>query len=139
MVKKSAILNFAGDLVERPILSEMIRSHEVAVNILQASVTPEEDGTMFVQVEGEGAGVEAAFDYLKAAGVRIIFPTKNLIWDDERCTHCGACVAQCLPKALSVNSNTGEVNFDHEKCIACELCIPACPFGALQSVTEHLG
>ena len=138
MVKKSAILNFAGNLVEQPILSEMIRNHEVAVNILQASITPEEDGTMFIQVEGETPKVEGAFEYLRTVGVRIIFPAKNLIWDDTKCTHCGACVAQCLPKALSVDSTTGEVSYDCEKCIACELCIPACPFGALESVTEHL-
>ena len=137
-MKKSAILYFAGDLVEKPILSEMIRGHDVAVNILQASITPEEDGTMFIQVEGESAKVDAAFDYLRGAGVRIVFPAKNLIWDDDMCTHCGACVAQCLPKALSVDQRSREVSLDHEKCIACELCIPACPFGALQSVTEHL-
>jgi ferredoxin len=111
----------------------------VAVNILQASITPEEDGTMFIQVEGENAKVDGAFDYLKSAGVRIVFPAKNLIWDDAKCTHCGACVAQCLPKALFVDERTREVGYDPEKCIACELCIPACPFGALQSVTEHLG
>ncbi len=75
---------------------------------------------------------------LKSIGVRLTFPAKNLIWYEDKCTHCGACVAQCLPKALSVKQDTREVEFNHDKCIACELCIPACPFGALQSVTEHL-
>ncbi|MFA4973315.1 MAG: NIL domain-containing protein [bacterium] len=137
-MKKSAILHFRADLVEKPVLSGMIRKHDVDVNILQASVTPEEDGAMFVQLEGEPAAVEKALDYLKAGGVRITFPAKNLIWYEDKCTHCGACVAQCLPKSLYVKAGTQEVGFDHDKCIACELCIPACPFGALQSVTEHL-
>jgi Fe-S-cluster-containing hydrogenase component 2 len=30
------------------------------------------------------------------------------------------------------------MSLDHDKCLACELCIPACPFGALESVGEHL-
>lgn len=139
MTKKSAILHFNGELVEKPILSGMIRNHDVSVNILQASISPEEDGTMFVQVEGDEQNVKGAFAYLEGIGVRLVFPAKNLIWDEGKCTHCGACVAQCLPKALFTRPGTAEVGFDAEKCIACELCIPACPFGALESVSEHLG
>jgi len=139
MTKKSAILHFGRDLVDKPILSGLIRGHDVSVNILQASITPEEDGTMFVQVEGEAGRVKGAFDYLEKLGVRMIFPTKNLIWDEDKCTHCGACVGQCLPKALELDAQTAELLFESDKCIACELCMPACPYGALESVTEHLG
>ena len=139
MTKKSAILHFGRDLVDKPMLSGLIRQHDVDVNILQASITPEEDGTMFVQVEGTGENVTKAFEYLESMGVRLVFPAKNMIWDDTKCTHCGACVGQCLPKALALDSGTGGITFDSEKCIACELCIPACPYGALESVTEHLG
>lgn len=139
MTKKSAILHFGRDIVDKPVLTGLIRGHDVSVNILQASITPEEDGTMFVQIEGESENVKGAFDYLEGLGVRMIFPAKNIIWDDEKCTHCGACVGQCLPKSLAVDAVTGEIVFDADKCIACELCIPACPYGALESVTEHLG
>ncbi|HPQ80441.1 MAG TPA: NIL domain-containing protein [bacterium] len=139
MTKKSAILHFKAELVERPVLSGLIRDHDVSVNILQASVTPDEDGTMFVQVDGEPANVKRAFAYLDEMGVRLVFPAKNLVWDEERCTSCGACVAQCLPKALAVDEETNRISLDDSRCIACELCIPACPFGALESVTEHLG
>jgi len=138
MTKKSAILHFGRETVNKPILTDLIRGHDVSVNILQASITPEEDGTMFVQVDGEISEVEKAFGYLEKLGVRLIFPAKNIIWDDKMCTHCGACVGQCLPKALSVDSANGEVVFDTDKCIACELCIPTCPYGALESVSEHL-
>lgn len=139
MTKKSAILHFGRETVDKPILTGLIREHNVSVNILQASISPEEDGTMFIQVEGEGADVESAFGYLEKLGVRLVFPAKNIIWDDDVCTNCGACVGHCLPKALAIDVDKGEVIFDAEKCIACELCIPACPYGALESVTEHLG
>lgn len=139
MTKKSAILHFGMDIVDKPILTALIRDNDVSVNILQASITPEEDGTMFIQVEGDDKNVKSAFDYLEGLGVRLVFPAKNIIWDDEQCTHCGACVGQCLPKALAIDTKSGELLFDTDKCIACELCIPACPYGALESVTEHLG
>lgn len=139
MTKKSAILHFTANLVEKPILSGLIRNHDVSVNILQASITPDEDGTMFIQVEGDAATVKKAFAYLGEMGVRLVFPAKNLVWDEKKCTSCGACVAQCLPKALAVEEETRKVALTDSRCIACELCIPACPFGALESVTDHLG
>jgi ferredoxin len=138
MLKKSAILHFSSTLVEKPIISDLIRNHKVSVNILQASITPEEDGTMFIQVEGKSSDVGKAFSYLEGLGVKLIFPAKNLMWDEKKCTHCGACVAQCLPRALTVDEKTKMVVFNTERCIACEICIPACPFGALQSVTDEL-
>lgn len=139
MTRKSAILHFEAALVEKPVLSGLIRNHDVTVNILQASISPDEAGTMFVQVEGEPGDVKRAFAYLGETGVRMVFPTKNLVWEEEKCTSCGACVAQCLPKALAVDEKTKRVSLADSLCIACELCIPACPFGALESVTEHLG
>ena len=137
MEKRSAILRFGKDLVDKPILSSLIRKHDVDVNILQASITADEDGEMFVQVEGQSQNVKKAFNHLKDLGVRLSFPVTNLIWDEKKCTHCGACVAHCLPKALCVEDATKEVTFDAKKCIACELCIPACPYRALESVTER--
>lgn len=136
MLKKNAILHFGPDLVSKPIISVMVRNHDVLVNILQASITPEEAGTMFVQLEGEADNVKKALDYLDQTGVRLILPAKNLIWDEEKCTHCGACVGQCLPHALTADSATGLLALDDKLCLACELCIPACPFGALESVSE---
>lgn len=138
MEKKSVILHFGSELVDKPIISGLIKNFDVAVNILQASITPEEDGTMFVQIEGEKANVRKALDYLEKTGVHLILPAKNLFLDDKKCTHCGACVAQCLANALTLDQKTGKLSLNHEKCIACELCIPACPYGALKSVTDVL-
>ena len=50
---------------------------------------------------------------------------------EERCVHCGACVGQCLARALDVDTATTRVVFDGERCLGCGLCIPACGYGAL--------
>jgi ferredoxin len=138
MEKKSVILHFGSELVDKPIMSGLIKHFDISVNILQASITPEEDGTMFVQIEGEKKDVQKAIDYLEKKGVSLILPAKNLILDDKKCTHCGACTAQCLSNALQLDSKTGKLSLNHNKCIACELCIPACPYRALKSVTDML-
>ncbi len=138
MPQKSAIFHFKPDTVDKPIVSQLVRDYSLTVNILQAKISPEEEGRMFVTLHGDSANMKSGLEYLESLGVTVILPNKNVILFEERCTHCGACVGQCLPKALSVDPDTREVVFDSELCIACELCIGACPFGAIESVTEHL-
>lgn len=138
MIQKSVILNFPSEVVDKPILCHMIRSYDLEVNIIQATVSPDEDGKMFAIVKGQRTAVEGAFRYLQDLGVRTIFPTRNLVWDEARCVHCGACVGQCLPRAFIMDSASLEVRFDTDKCIACELCIPSCGYGAIESISEHL-
>lgn len=138
MTKRNVILHFNASLVNKPLICELIRNYDMTVNILQARITPEEDGNMLMQVEGSAREINRALRYLEELGVRILLSTKNMIWDDEQCTHCGACVGQCLAKALAIDAQTGRVSLDHSSCLGCRLCIPACPFGALSSVEEHL-
>ncbi|MDD5307022.1 MAG: NIL domain-containing protein [Deltaproteobacteria bacterium] len=138
MIQKSVILNFPRKLVDEPLVSRVIRDCDVEVNILQASVTPEEDGHMFVIFKGEPANIGRALDFLKERGVRAILPVKNLVRDEERCVHCGACVGQCASAAFTIDKDTCQVVFDPDRCIACELCIPACGYGAVESVSDHL-
>ena len=64
MVKKSVLLHFGASLVDKPVISGLIRDYDVSVNILHARVTPEEAGTMFVHIEGVEAKVSRALDYL---------------------------------------------------------------------------
>ncbi len=138
MPQKSAIFHFKPDTVDKPIVTKLIRDFHLTLNILQAKINPEEEGTMFATLQGSAADLKSALDYLASINVTVILPNKNIVLTQEKCTHCGVCVAQCLPKALSVDPVTREVVFDSERCIACELCIPSCPFGAIESVSEHL-
>jgi anaerobic carbon-monoxide dehydrogenase iron sulfur subunit len=43
--------------------------------------------------------------------------------------HDAACTTVCMPKALSRNQATGNVDYDQSKCIGCKMCVQACPFG----------
>ena len=53
------------------------------------------------------------------------------------CKHCSkpACVEACLEDAIYQRSD-GIVLITEEKCTGCQLCIEACPFGALQYISE---
>lgn len=45
--------------------------------------------------------------------------------------HDAACTTVCMPKALTRNAVTGQVDLDHAKCIGCKMCVQACPFGTI--------
>ncbi len=137
MIQKSAILNFPKDLIDRPVISRVIREHDVEVNILQAHITPETDGHMFAIFSGKKAAVDGALEFLSASHVRVALPTRNLVWDRERCVDCTACVGQCPSAAFTVDEETREVSYDEKRCIACKLCIPACSYGAVESLSDH--
>ena len=137
MVQLSAILNFPKSKIDRPVISNVIRKMEVEVNILQAHITPEEDGHMFAIFSGSKGAVDGAFEYLKKNEVRVILPTRNLVWDEEKCVHCTACVGQCPSAAFTVEPETLRVVYNANRCIACKLCIPSCCFGACESVSDH--
>lgn len=136
-MQRSVYLHFGNDLVNRPIMSTLIRKYGVDVNILEARITPNEEGTMFVQIIGDDENIDKAFGYLVSTGVRVTVKPKRLVWREELCTSCGACVGHCLPKALDVDPDTKKVAYDEEKCIACMLCLPVCPYGAVEEASEE--
>jgi ferredoxin len=140
MPSKSVILTFPGSLVDKPVVSGAIRRFDIEVNILQAFVTPSEEGRILAIVSADDEDeLQSSLEYFRQAGVDVVLPVRNLVWDEERCVSCGACVGQCASGALALDEETGEAVFRPERCIACELCIPACGYGAVESVSGHLG
>ena len=137
MTHTSAFLKFPKSLVNEPVISGVIRDFDVEVNILQASITPEHDGQMFAFFSGERVAIDRAFHRLEQRHVRVILPAQSLVWDEELCVHCGACVGQCTSAAFTVDTASREVAFDADRCIACELCIQACSYGAVQPIGDR--
>ncbi len=138
MTQRSAILNFPKALIDSPVISRVIREHDVEVNILHAHITPETDGHMFAIFSGKKSAVDGALAYLEQSNVRVVLPTRNLVWDKDHCVHCTACVGQCPSAAFAVDPVSYAVSYDETRCIACKLCIPACSYGAVESVSDHL-
>ncbi|MBN1160509.1 MAG: 4Fe-4S binding protein, partial [Dehalococcoidales bacterium] len=64
--------------------------------------------------------------------VQIQSLSQDVTRNEERCTHCGACVTVCPTGAFKVDPGTRMVIFEDDKCIACGLCIPACPPRAME-------
>jgi ferredoxin len=131
-VSKRIVLHFPKRLVDRPIIYRLVRDYNLEFNILKASVTPEEEGLMVLELSGEQGEYDNGIKYLTENGVRIQSLSQNVIRNEERCTHCGACITICPTAAFEVEPLTRRVTFYNERCLACGMCIKACPPRAME-------
>jgi ferredoxin len=109
-----------------------VKDFNLEFNILKASVTPGQEGLLVMELTGEQRSYDKGVKYLTEAGVKIQSLSQDVVWDESRCTHCGACITLCPTGAFSLEPETRKVSFDHAKCVVCELCIKACPPRAME-------
>jgi len=131
-VSKRIVLHFPKRVVDRPIVCRLAKDYDLEFNILKASITPEEEGLVVLELSGEQKEYDKGIMYLTETGVRIQSLSQNVIRNEERCTHCGACVTICPSGAFELDPVTRRVDFYDEKCVACGLCIKACPPRAME-------
>jgi ferredoxin len=131
-VSKRIVLHFPRRLVERPIIYRLVKDYDLEFNILKASITPEEEGLLILELKGDQKEYDRGVDFLIKAGVKIQSLSQDVTRNEERCTNCGACITVCPTNAFKTDPKTRVVKFDNKKCIACGLCIPACPPRAME-------
>ncbi len=131
-VSRRIVLHFPPRLADKPIVVRLIKDYDLDFNILKASIIPDEEGLLILELTGEQNNYDRGIRYLTEAGVRIQSLSQDVTRNEERCTHCGACITICPADAFELDPSTREVSFDNEKCIACELCVKACPPQAME-------
>ncbi len=134
MITKKAYLYFPRSETEKPIVYHLVKDYDLVINIFRAKVTPQDEGYLSLEVTGEEDNIDRALAYLQTFDIEIHLGDKGLMWDSDRCTHCGNCVSHCPTNALHhVDPDTREVAFDEDKCVECLACITNCPFGVCSS------
>jgi ferredoxin len=131
-VSRRIVLHFPHRLLDKPIVSRLVKDFGLDFNILKASVTPGEEGLMVMELTGDRRSYDKGVKYLTEAGVKIQALSQDVVRNESRCTHCGACITLCPTGAFSLEPGTREVIFDHTKCVVCEFCIKACPPRAME-------
>ena len=132
MMTKRIVLHFPHKLVEQPIVYKLVKDYNLEFNILKAFVNPQEEGLLVLELKGEDKDFNCGLEYLKSLGVEIQPLGQDVVRNEDKCTHCGACVSICPTGALAIDPMTHKVNFYEDKCIACELCVKACPTHAME-------
>jgi len=133
MAARKIVLTFPKEKIDKPIVYRLIKDYDLTFNILKASITPDQEGHMVLELTGGDSEIEKGIKYLKDQGVSIQPLSKDIKVNWEECTQCGACVSICPTGALYVKDRSAmEVAFDSDKCIACELCVEPCPPRAIE-------
>lgn len=127
MVSKRIVLRFPHSMLDKPIVYKLVKDFDLVFNILQAKITPKEEGLLILELSGKKEDYANGIKYLTDHGVMIQPLSQDITRNDLRCSHCGACISICPTKALYIDNGSMKVEFDPSKCIGCELCVKACP------------
>ncbi|MCX7845614.1 MAG: 4Fe-4S binding protein, partial [Dictyoglomaceae bacterium] len=100
MRTERVVLHFPKHLADKPVIVNLVRKFDLDFNILKATITPDEEGVMVLEITGEEENFQKGIQYLKELDVKIQSLSQDVIWDEEKCTHCAYCVNYCPTKAL---------------------------------------
>jgi len=131
-ISKRIVLHFPPRMTGQPVVYRLVKDFNLNFNILKASVSPGEEGLLIMELSGAQKNYDKGIQYLTGVGVKIQSLSQDVVRDEGRCTHCGACVAICPSGAFSLEPETRRVLFDHNKCVVCGLCVKACPPRAMR-------
>lgn len=131
-ISKRIVLHFPPSMTGQPVVYRLVKDFNLNFNILKASVSPGEEGLLIMELSGAQKNYDKGIQYLTGVGIRIQSLSQDVVRDEARCTHCGACVAICPSGAFSLEAKTRRVLFDHNKCVVCGLCVKACPPRAMR-------
>ncbi|MFY9173979.1 MAG: NIL domain-containing protein [Peptococcia bacterium] len=130
MAPEKIVLRFSAERSEQPIIYKLIRDYGLMVNILKASINPHKEGIMVIELTGPN--YDEGLDFLRQNGVTVQPLAQEIIRNEDKCTHCGACTVHCPTKALYLRRPGMEVNFSNDDCIVCLMCVKVCPVKAME-------
>jgi ferredoxin len=135
MNKKRILLNFPKEAADRPIVYHLVRDFDLQVNIFRARITPDDQGFLVLDLQGDERRIESGIAFLRDNRVEVDENNLGLRWIRTLCTSCGNCLTHCPTGALAVpDRHTMEVCFDSALCVECLSCVAICPFGACSSL-----
>ena len=132
MYSKKIVIRYTPDIVQQPIICQLVKQYDLGFNILKARIFPRREGVIVMELSGIKENFDKGIHFLKEMGLKVESLSKSVSQNIDKCVHCGACTAFCPTAALSFEKKTQKVLFDPEKCNGCELCVSACPVRAME-------
>jgi L-aspartate semialdehyde sulfurtransferase ferredoxin len=137
VIKQKLVLRFPSTLVEQPVIYHLVKDYDLMVNILRADINPKKEGRLMLELSGSEDNYRRALEWLLERGLRVMNLKQQITWQEDRCTHCGACSVVCPAGALVLERPSMKVRFVEEKCVVCELCLRACPARAMETFLDN--
>lgn len=131
MISRRIVIKYPPRLVEEPLLCHLTKEYDLGFNILRADVAPDTGGIMVIEISGAPEKCKEAIAKLESQGVSAQTLSRDVAWEETRCTHCGLCVTLCPSGALATDEQSHRISFDADDCVACEYCTRVCPVQAM--------
>lgn len=132
MYSKKIIIRYTPEVVQEPVIYQLVKKYDLVFNILKARIFPRREGVIVLELSGVKENFDRGIRFLKEMGLKVEPLSKSVSQNADKCVHCGACTAFCPTGALSFEVESKKVLFDPEKCNGCELCVSACPVRAME-------
>ena len=132
-MKKRVTLTFPKRSIQMPVTYRLAKDFNVAANIIRAQVTPNQIGTLVVELSGDIDQLDAALDWMRSQEIGISLASREIVIDEDLCVHCGLCTGVCPTTALSLDPQSFKLQFTRSRCVVCEQCIPTCPVQAIST------
>lgn len=133
-MKRRLTLHFPREAVHQPITYRLAVDFDIAAKILRAQISPNQSGTMVVELSGDIDELTAAETWLESQGLGLNRAPGQIDVDHGLCVDCGLCSSVCPSGALSLTQPAWQLQFDAQRCLVCEQCIPSCPLDAISLV-----
>ncbi|PKN50226.1 MAG: (Fe-S)-binding protein, partial [Deltaproteobacteria bacterium HGW-Deltaproteobacteria-16] len=85
------VLKFPKEVIDQPIISNLVKKYDLEFNILKATILLQQEGVMVLEFLGHKANVKKGIAYLNEMGVSVKSMAGNIHRDEEKCYQCGAC------------------------------------------------
>lgn len=95
IVNKKITLHYSADNVGEPMVYTLIKEYNLISNIFKANVNPDKEGYIVMELSGEEEDFNRGLDYLRSKCLVVSPFAESITWDEESCTHCGACTGVC--------------------------------------------
>ncbi len=132
-MKQIILFDFPREETRHPIIQDLIKTYDLGINILRASIDYNARGFLLAEVDGDEGVIEEGLKYAKTCHVMVSKIESAILIDKEICVNCGACTAVCAVDALKIDEDL-ELTFDKDLCLDCKLCVTACPARAIRAV-----
>lgn len=132
-MKKRVLLTFPKRSIQMPITYRLAKDFNVAANIIRAHVTPNQIGTMVVELSGDIDELDASIEWMRSQNITVSLASREILIDEDSCVHCGLCTGICPTEALTLEPSSFKLTFTRSRCIVCEQCIPTCPVQAIST------
>lgn len=132
MSPKKIVLRFPPQIVDKPLISTLIKDYDLMISIVKANINPYKEGSMVVELTGDTEKYNQGLEFLRVQGVSVEQLSEDIVRNIDRCTHCGACTSSCPTGALYITRPSMEVSLDDEKCVVCGVCLKTCPVKAIE-------